>query len=192
MPTIGVLALQGDFEAHLQMLRELDVSARQVRTASSFREVDALIIPGGESTTMLRLLHREHLWGELARFLAEKPVFGTCAGAILLAAAVSHPQQDSFAVMDIAVMRNGYGRQLDSRIVTLHPEPEHEDALGLNLEAVFIRAPIIECVGPSVEVLVRYNGDPVLVRQGKYLAASFHPELTSDSRIHAYFVRSVV
>ncbi|MCW5963944.1 MAG: pyridoxal 5'-phosphate synthase glutaminase subunit PdxT [Bryobacterales bacterium] len=191
MPLIGVLALQGDFEAHLEMMRELSAPAREVRTAAALQEVDALIIPGGESTTMLRLLHRENLWQELARFGEEKPIFGTCAGAILMASEVSHPQQESFSMMDIAVIRNGYGRQLDSRIVLLHPEPGIEEVLGRDLEAVFIRAPIIQRVGPGVEVLVRYNGDPVLVRHGKHLAASFHPELTTDSRIHDYFVRRV-
>lgn len=191
MSLIGVLALQGDFEAHLEMLREVGAHGREVRTAAAMEEVDALVIPGGESTTMLRLLHREKLWEPLARFGAEKPIFGTCAGAILMATEVSHPQQESFGMMDIAVVRNGYGRQLDSRIVRLHPEPGHEELMGTDLEAVFIRAPIISRVGPDVEVLVRYNGDPVLVRQGKHLAASFHPELTTDHRIHAWFVRSV-
>ncbi|MCU0228491.1 MAG: pyridoxal 5'-phosphate synthase glutaminase subunit PdxT [Bryobacterales bacterium] len=191
MPTIGVLALQGDFEAHLAMLREAGAPGCEVRTAQAMEAVDALIIPGGESTTMLRLLRREHLWNALAQFGARKPIFGTCAGAILMANEVSHPQQESFAMMDIAVVRNGYGRQLDSRIVLLHPEPGHDAILGTNLEAVFIRAPIISRVGPEVEVLVRYNGDPVLVRQGHHLAASFHPELTTDHRIHAWFAASV-
>lgn len=191
MPEIGVLALQGDFAAHLEMLEEIGASAREVRTAEGLKLVDALIIPGGESTTMLRILHREKLWDALADFGAKKPIFGTCAGAILMAKDVSHPQQESFAFMDIAVVRNGYGRQIDSRIVALEPEPDAKPLLGENVEAVFIRAPIINRTGDGVEVLMRYNGDAVLVRQGKHLAATFHPELTTDSRVHAYFVRSL-
>jgi pyridoxal 5'-phosphate synthase pdxT subunit len=191
MPTIAVLALQGDFEAHLEMLRGLNIPSREVRTAQALHAADALIIPGGESTTMLRLLHRENLWDDLARFGAEKPIFGTCAGCILMARDVSHPQQESFGMMDLAVMRNGYGRQLDSRIVPLQPEPGIASPLGSDLEAVFIRAPIIERIGDDVEVLVRYNDDPVLVRQGMHMAATFHPELTTDNRIHALFVESV-
>jgi 5'-phosphate synthase pdxT subunit len=191
MPEIGVLALQGDFAAHLEMLEEIGASAREVRTAEGLELVDALIIPGGESTTMLRILHRERLWDALASFGAKKPIFGTCAGAILMAKDVSHPQQESFAFMDIAVVRNGYGRQIDSRIVALEPEPDAKPLLGENVEAVFIRAPIINRAGDGVEVLMRYNGDAVLVRQGNHLAATFHPELTTDSRVHAYFVRSL-
>lgn len=190
MPEIGVLALQGDFAAHLEMLEEIGASAREVRTAEGLELVDALIIPGGESTTMLRILHREKLWDALADFGAKKPIFGTCAGAILMANDVSHPQQESFGFMDIAVVRNGYGRQIDSRIVALEPEPEAKPLIGDNVEAVFIRAPIINRAGDGVEVLMRYNGDAVLVRQGKHLAATFHPELTTDSRVHAFFVRS--
>lgn len=191
MPTIGVLALQGDFEAHLEMLRLLQAPAREVRTAAELHAVDALIIPGGESTTMLRLLRRESLWNELARFGNDKPVFGTCAGCILMASEVSHPQQESFNMLDIAVIRNGYGRQLDSRIVTLQPELAASDVLGSDLEAVFIRAPIIQKTGDAVEVLVRYQDNPVLIRQGKHFAATFHPELTTDSRIHACFANSL-
>jgi 5'-phosphate synthase pdxT subunit len=191
MLEIGVLALQGDFAAHLEMLEEIGASAREVRTAEGLERVDALIIPGGESTTMLRILHREKLWDALADFGANRPIFGTCAGAILMAKDVSHPQQESFAFMDIAVVRNGYGRQIDSRIVALEPEPDAKPLLGENVEAVFIRAPIVNRTGEGVEVLMRYNGDAVLVRQGKHLAATFHPELTTDSRVHAYFVRSL-
>jgi len=191
MPTIGVLALQGDFEAHLEMLRQLDAPGREVRTAAAMDDVDALIIPGGESTTMLRLLHRENMWDRLAQFGAEKPIFGTCAGSILMAKGVSHPAQESFAMMDIDVIRNGYGRQLDSRIVALEPEPDVVEEIGSQLEAVFIRAPVFERTGEDVQVLVRYQDKPVLVRQGKHLAAAFHPELTSDPRVHAYFLKTL-
>jgi 5'-phosphate synthase pdxT subunit len=191
MPQVGVLALQGDFEAHLEMLRLLGAPGREVRTAAALHACDALIIPGGESTTMLRLLHREQLWDDLARFGAEKPVFGTCAGCILMATGVTHPAQESFAMMDIDVVRNGYGRQIDSRIVPLDPENEVAEEIGSQLEAVFIRAPIINRTGDDVEVLVRYLDTPVLVRQGRHLAATFHPELTTDTRIHAYFLKTL-
>ncbi len=191
MPQIGVLALQGDFEAHLEMLRLLGSPGREVRTAAAMHACDALIIPGGESTTMLRLLHREELWDGLARFGAEKSIFGTCAGSILMATGVSHPAQESFAMMDIDVIRNGYGRQLDSRIVPLDPEPAVAEAIGSQLEAVFIRAPIIDRTGEGVDVLVRYLDTPVLVRQGRHLAATFHPELTTDTRVHDYFLKTL-
>lgn len=191
MPEIGVLALQGDYEAHLEKLRQIGASAREVRAAGDFDAVDALVIPGGESTTMLRILHRENLWDALSRFGAEKPVFGTCAGAILMASEVTQPEQESFAFMDMAVVRNAYGRQLDSRIVGLEPEPAAKPLLGDTVEAVFIRAPVIARTGAGVDVLLRYNGDTVLARQGKHLAATFHPELTGDTRVHEYFVRSI-
>lgn len=191
MPTIGVLALQGDFEAHLDVFREIGADAREVRTADAMDAVDALVIPGGESSTMLRILRRENLWDALAKFGSEKPVFGTCAGAILIATEVSHPVQDSFAFMDTSVIRNGYGRQIDSRIVNLEPEAPAKPIFGESMEAVFIRAPIISRTGEDVEVLMRYNGDAVLVRQGKHLAATFHPELTGETRVHQYFVRSL-
>jgi 5'-phosphate synthase pdxT subunit len=142
---------------------------------------DALVLPGGESTTMLKLLHREGLFEPLKAFGESKPIFGTCAGAILLATHVTSPEQESLGLMDIGVQRNAYGRQLDSRVVSLPSE------LG-DLEAVFIRAPIIRSVGPGVKVLATYNNDPVLAEQGRHLVATFHPELTSDSRVHAYFL----
>src|SRR5690606_16174808 len=147
MSEIGVLALQGDYEAHLEKLNQIGASARVVRTAEDLEAVDALVIPGGESTTMLRILHRENLWNALARFGARKPIFGTCAGAILMAADVSQPEQESFGFMDMAVVRNAYGRQLDSRIVSLEPEATAKPLLGDNVEAVFIRAPVIARTG---------------------------------------------
>lgn len=191
MREIGVLALQGDYEAHLEKLKHIGASAREVRTAGDLAMVDALVIPGGESTTMLRILHRENLWDALSRFGAEKPVFGTCAGAILMASEVTQPRQESLGFMDMSVVRNAYGRQLDSRIIGLEPEPEAQPLLGDTVEAVFIRAPVIARVGEGVEVLLRYNGDAVLARQGKHLAATFHPELTGDARVHEFFVRSL-
>ncbi len=192
MPEIGVLALQGDYEAHLEKLGQIGAKAREVRTAEDLAAVDALVIPGGESTTMLRILRRENLWDALARFGAAKPIFGTCAGAILMASEVSGPVQESFGFLDISIVRNAYGRQLDSRVVTLEPEAAAKPLLGDSVEAVFIRAPVISRTGGEVETLARYNGDPVLVRRGKHLAATFHPELTGDIHVHEYFVKSLV
>ncbi|MCA2965921.1 MAG: pyridoxal 5'-phosphate synthase glutaminase subunit PdxT [Acidobacteriaceae bacterium] len=179
--TVGVLALQGDYERHLRALESAGAHPVEVRTAAELAAVDALVLPGGESTTMLKLLHREGLFEPLAAFGREKPIFGTCAGAILLATTVTSPEQESLGLVDIAVQRNAYGRQLDSRVVTL------PSALG-DLEAVFIRAPIIRAAGPAVNVLATYNDDPVLVEQGRHLVATFHPELTVDPRVHAYFL----
>ncbi len=179
--TVGVLALQGDYERHMRALEAVGAHAVEVRTAAEMAAADALVLPGGESTTMLKLLHREGLFEPLKAFGESKPIFGTCAGAILLATHVTSPEQESLGLMDIGVQRNAYGRQLDSRVVSLPSE------LG-DLEAVFIRAPIIRSVGPGVKVLATYNNDPVLAEQGRHLVATFHPELTSDSRVHAYFL----
>lgn len=196
MKTVGVLALQGDYEAHCLALIKAGASAnsvREVRTASELAEVDGLVIPGGESTTMLRLLHRENLFGPLGAFGQKKPIFGTCAGAILLAKSVSSPAQESLQLMDIAVERNAYGRQLDSRVVQLTgddlspPFAQPTDSV----EAVFIRAPIIRGYGPAVKVLATYQGDAVLAEEGLHLVATFHPELTQDSRVHAYFMAKI-
>lgn len=185
MAAIGVLALQGDYEAHVRALRRAGATdVREVRTADELAAVDALVIPGGESTTMLKLLHAGQLWEPLKQFAGQKPIFGTCAGAILTAQRVTNPVQESLGLMDIEVQRNAYGRQLDSRIVKLPFE-------GGELEAVFIRAPIIRNVGPQAKTLLEYNGDPVLVEQGKHLVATFHPELTEDSRVHGLFLEKV-
>jgi len=184
--TVGILALQGDFEAHAKAVRRTGAEAVEVRTAEELEQVDGLIIPGGESTTMLKLLNAMELKEPLRRFAEQKPVFGTCAGAILIAKEVIHPPQESLDLMDIGVERNAYGRQLDSRIVEI--KPENGDLQGGELEAVFIRAPIIRRVGPDAKVIARYNGDPVLVAQGKHMVATFHPELTDDLRIHQMFI----
>jgi pyridoxal 5'-phosphate synthase pdxT subunit len=190
--TVGVLALQGDFDAHQMALARAGADSVQVRDAEQLRHIDGLVIPGGESTTMLKLLHYENLLEPLLQFAHEKPVFGTCAGAILLAKEVSRPSQDSFAIMDIDVERNGYGRQLDSRVAQLEPEADFlERTAPGKLEAVFIRAPIIRRIGAKTKVLVRYNGDPVLVEESHHLAATFHPELTSDSRVHKLFLKKL-
>lgn len=189
-PKIGVLALQGDFEAHQQALARAGAQASEVRTVEQLDSVDGLVIPGGESTTMLKLLREEGLFDSLCAFGREKPIFGTCAGAILLANEVINPVQESLSLVDIGVQRNGYGRQLESRIA--HLEPEKQGRLNdSDIEAVFIRAPIIRRVGEQASVLARYQGDPVLVEQGRHLVATFHPELTKDLRVHQLFLDKV-
>jgi pyridoxal 5'-phosphate synthase pdxT subunit len=183
---IGVLALQGDFEAHEKALARAGAEAVEVRSPADLHHLDGLILPGGESTTMLKLIEQEKLLEPLREFGRGHPIFGTCAGAILLASGVSDPAQASLGLMDIDVQRNAYGRQLDSRIAHLHPE-----GIPGDLEAVFIRAPIIRRVGQNVKVLADYAGDPVLVEQGRHMAATFHPELTDDSRVHLMFLSKI-
>ncbi len=186
---VGVLALQGDFEAHQRALTRAGADAVQVRTAEQLNDIDGLVIPGGESTTMLKLLNYMDLKEPLRLFAQEKPVFGTCAGAILLATDVQNPAQESFGVIDMTVERNAYGRQIDSRVATIEPGEEFQQRAGAgDVEAVFIRAPIIRRTGPAVKVLAEYHGDPVLVEQGKHLIATFHPELTDDARVHRLFL----
>jgi len=181
--TIGVLALQGDFDAHRRRVEELGARAVLVRKAEQLDDVDALIIPGGESTTFLKLLPQNFL-EKLREFVEHKPTFGTCAGAILLAREVENPSQESLGALDIAIARNAYGRQIDSFITDI------ETSLpGGPLEAVFIRAPKFTRVGRDVEVLARENGTPVLVRQGNIMAATFHPELSADTRVHSAFLK---
>lgn len=187
---IGVLALQGDFEAHRLAVERAGAEAVEVRTTAELDSVDGLILPGGESTTMLKLLDAEGLFDKLGQFGQTKPIFGTCAGAILVARAVRSPEQASLGLLDLTVERNAYGRQIDSRIVHLHPEPGSGLA-DAPVEAVFIRAPIIRETGPEVRVLLRYQGDPVLVEQGRHLVATFHPELTTDAAIHRRFLDKV-
>jgi 5'-phosphate synthase pdxT subunit len=185
---IGVLALQGDFDAHEKALARAGADAVQVRTPEELGNIDGLVIPGGESSTMLKLLNETGLKEPLRDFGAHKPVFGTCAGAILLASEVTNPVQESLQLMDIGVERNAYGRQLDSRIVRVSAE---DDRLGPDMEAVFIRAPIIRRVGGGARVLARYNGDPVLVEQGQHLVATFHPELSEENPVHALFLQKL-
>ena len=184
MKIIGVLALQGDFDAHRKAIERAGGRAMEVRTAEDFKACEGLIVPGGESTTMLKLLEIENLTEPLRQFAAEKPVFGTCAGAILLAHSVTSPRQPSLNLIDIDVERNAYGRQLNSEVASV-------DASGQDMEAVFIRAPKILRVGPGGKVLATYNGDPVWVEQGRHMATTFHPELTSDSRVHRRFLEKV-
>jgi 5'-phosphate synthase pdxT subunit len=192
MKKVGVLSLQGDFAAHGAALERAGAQPVYVRESADLRSLDALVIPGGESTTMLKLLRLDGLFDAVAEFGSRKPVFGTCAGAILVADEVSGPAQESLGLMDIAVERNAYGRQIDSRVTQIEPEPEFlaRTAPG-KMEAVFIRAPIIRRVGPAARILARDHGDPVLVEQGRHLVATFHPELTADSRVHALFLKKL-
>jgi 5'-phosphate synthase pdxT subunit len=192
MKRVGVLALQGDFEAHQKAVERAGAACVQVRAAADLEGLDGLIIPGGESTTMLKLLRAEGLMAPLREFGSRRPIFGTCAGAILLANEVSSPAQESLELIDIGVERNAYGRQLDSRVATIRPEADLESRTRPGeMEAVFIRAPIIRRVGEGARVLARYDGDPVLVEQGRHLAATFHPELTGDSRVHELFLQKL-
>src|SRR5690348_3341644 len=177
---IGVLALQGDFDAHRKRLEKLGAEALLVRKPEQLDEVDALIIPGGESTTFLKLLGDEGV-KKLRDFVHTKPTFGTCAGAILLATEIENPTQQGLGALDIRIRRNAYGRQLESSI----REGKFNDA---PLEMVFIRAPRIERVGEGVEVLAEEGNNPVLVRKGKVMAATFHPELSDDTRVHRAFL----
>jgi pyridoxal 5'-phosphate synthase pdxT subunit len=190
---IGVLALQGAFARHVERLRAIGVAAAEVRTPAQLSEVDALVMPGGESTTMSNLLGSTALFDPIAeRIDGGMPVFGTCAGMILLAEKILDGRDDQrhFGVLDITVRRNGYGRQVDSFEADLLLA---DSGLGGAQKArpfhgVFIRAPRVEAVGPDVEVLASFDGDPVLVRQGRLLAACFHPELTDDVRLHQLFL----
>jgi 5'-phosphate synthase pdxT subunit len=192
MARVGVLALQGDFEAHAKALARAGAEPVFVRTRVELDSVDGLVIPGGESTTMLKLLHDENLYEPLGDFGRRRPIFGTCAGAILLAREVSNPAQESLGLMEMAVVRNAYGTQIDSRVARFEPAPEFEARTRPGqLEAVFIRAPIITKVSAGTTVLASYNGDPVLVEQGKHIAATFHPELTGDLRVHELFLRNL-
>jgi pyridoxal 5'-phosphate synthase pdxT subunit len=183
--TIGVLALQGDFDAHRRRLEELGATVTLVRKAEDFDNIDGLVIPGGESTTFLKLMPSQ-LLERLRTFVHAKPTFGTCAGAILLANRVTNPDQPGLNALDITIERNAYGRQIDSAIL------EAATKLGdLPLEMVFIRAPRIQQVGDGVEVLAKRGDDPVLVRQGRVMAATFHPELSDDTRVHAEFLKLI-
>lgn len=184
--TIGVLALQGAFEAHAKALESLGVTAKLIRNPAELKNLDGLIIPGGESTTFLKFLERDGFLDVLQSFVEITPTFGTCAGAILLAKQVENPTQKSLAVLDITVERNAYGRQIDSTILTAPTKLE-----GGPLEMVFIRAPRITHTGPNVETLAERDGFPVLVRQRHLLAATFHPELSADTRVHQLFLNIV-
>ena len=177
---IGVLALQGDFDAHRRRLEELGAQVVLVKKPEQLDEIDGLVIPGGESSTFLKLLGNAG-FEKLKDFVRLKPTFGTCAGAILLAKEVENPHQTGLGAIDIGIRRNAYGRQIDSSI-------RAGSFRGAPIEMVFIRAPRIERLGSQVEVLATEGKDPVVVRQGKTMAATFHPELTQDSRVHQFFL----
>ena len=187
--TVGVLALQGAFEVHKQRLEQLGATAPLVRTSADLVGLDAIVLPGGESTTMSHLLTTSGLFDDLeGRLLDGLAVFGTCAGMILCATDVldARPDQRGFDLIDVTVRRNGYGRQLDSFEADL-------SVVGLadDFHAVFIRAPLVERVGPDVEVLACHDGVPVLVRSGRCTVSAFHPELTDDARLHQLFLHSL-
>lgn len=184
---VGILAIQGDYAAHAAALNRLGASHTFVRTPADLAGVDGLILPGGESTTHLKVLKEEGLFETLKDFAAEGgALFGTCAGAILLAREVHGPSQESLGLLDMTVLRNGYGRQLASDVhmgtTKLRKEP---------VEMVFIRAPIIESVGQRMEILAEDAGHPVLVQCGRVMASTFHPELTQDSTVHEHFLSLV-
>jgi 5'-phosphate synthase pdxT subunit len=192
--TIGVLALQGDFDAHRRRLEELGAEVVLVKKPDQLDHIDGLVIPGGESGTFLKLLG-EQGFAKLKDFVHAKPTFGTCAGAILLATEVENPPQAGLGALNIRIRRNAYGRQIDSSIregkfVARHGSGDpHDAALREDrLEMVFIRAPKIVEVGDGVEVLATEGTDPVAVRQGRVMAATFHPELSADTRVHQAFL----
>jgi pyridoxal 5'-phosphate synthase pdxT subunit len=182
---IGILAVQGDFAAHAAMLAGMGIETAEVRTVQDLEGCDGLILPGGESTTQLQFIQEEGLFDAIKKFAADGgAIFGTCAGAILLATQVKHPEQQSLGLLDMTVFRNAYGRQIASDVVhgpsTLKEEP---------LEMVFIRAPIFDQVGPGVQVLAEYAGKPALVQKDNIMASGFHPELTGDTTVHQHFLQ---
>ena len=186
MPLIGVLAIQGDFDAHRRRLEQLGAQVRLVRKSDELEDLDGIVIPGGESSTMLKFLEHEGFFEKLRNFVRLKPAFGTCAGAILRAQDVENPAQKSLGALDIGIRRNAYGRQLDSHICT-----SDQNGHGRPFEMVFIRAPKISRVGKDVQVLAKSDNDPVWVRQGKTMAATFHPELSEDDHVHREFLKLV-
>lgn len=183
---IGILGLQGCEEPHRRAFAALGIDASVVRYPRELAEVSGLVLPGGESSTMLKLCDAA-LWEALAAFGQRRPVWGVCAGCILLARTVTHPQQRSLGLVDIAVQRNGYGAQNESFVASLAVDLEPSRTLA----AVFIRAPRITAVGASVRVLARWDGDPVMVAEGRHLASTFHPELAESTAVHAYFAETV-
>ena len=184
--TIGVLAIQGDYEAHKARLEQLGAAVVLVRKPEQLDSIDAIVIPGGESSTFLNFLSERGFLEKLREFVRTKPTFGTCAGAILLAKDVENPPQESLGALDIRIRRNAYGRQIDSSIREAQTRLE-----GGPLEMVFIRAPKIVATGKNVQVLASAGEDPVLIREGNIMAATFHPELSPDTRVHQEFLKLV-
>ena len=188
--TVGVLALQGDFEAHQRALHQLGVATRQVRSAAELAAVDGLVLPGGESTTMLKLIDEEGLRGPLENY--GRPMLGCCAGAILMASEVTAPDQGCLSLLDMSVERNAYGRQVHSAVRKVRPSDEFERRTEPGeLEAVFIRAPKIRRVGDSAKTLAADESGPILVESGERLALTFHPELTADRRIQRLLLAKI-
>lgn len=185
-PRIGVLAIQGNYASHAQALTESGASPIEIRKPEQLADLDGLVLPGGESTTMLKFLEKHRFFELLQEFCRAKPVFGTCAGVILLAREVLNPPQRSLGLLDATVERNAYGRQIDSAIITAETS-----LAGGPLEMVFIRAPRIVETGAGVDILALRDGFPALVKQGRIMAATFHPELSSDRRVHRLFVQIV-
>jgi 5'-phosphate synthase pdxT subunit len=184
--TIGILAVQGDFAMHAKMLERIGAKHKLVKHVADFADIDALILPGGETTTMLKFLAERKIGEAIKKFAAEnKPVFGTCAGAILMAKEVLNPEQERLGLIDISIERNAYGRQVDSSV----QQGECPELSSRSVEMVFIRAPIIRRVGEGVKILGRTGELPVLVEQGNLLAGTFHPELTDDETVHRYFLK---
>ena len=184
MKRIGVLGLQGAYAKHLAILQQLDVQAMDVRKPNDLEGCHGLIIPGGESTTMTKLINEIEMHGALIKFSVDRPVFGTCAGMILMATKVDDDRVKTLNLMNIEVERNAYGRQIDSFIDELDVTTNGQ---AFSMRGVFIRAPRIKNMGEGVEVLASVNGEPVLVQEGHHMAAAFHPELTGETRIHNYF-----
>lgn len=186
---IGVLALQGDFAKHLSMLHNLGIETKEVRTSEELESCDGLIIPGGESTVILRQLNFIKMKDNLCEFAKKKPVFGTCAGLILMSNQVQQSSMQPLKLLNIDIERNAFGRQVASfeASVELYLEPKHPKIF----HAFFIRAPRIRASGPHIQVLATYQGEPILVREGHHLGASFHPELTTDPTIHRYFIEMI-
>ncbi len=197
VPAVGILALQGAVERHAAHLAALGAAPREVRVPADLEGLDAMILPGGESTAMCHLLQSSGLFEPLAAFMAERPVMGTCAGMILLAKGADRLPHATFGLMDIDVVRNGWGRQVFSFHEEIAWALPAIPAIGGTptpdtLKAIFIRAPRVTRVGEGVEVLAGFRGEAVVLRQGHLLALSFHPELTEDARVHAWFLRELL
>lgn len=184
---VGVLALQGAFSKHLDMLKKIGAPCLEVRTSKDLAECRGLIIPGGESTTMTKLLQETGLFGDIQEFSREKPIFGTCAGLILMSKEViADACLQPFHILDVALERNAFGRQAESFSTVV--EVALKNAKPLPFPALFIRAPRIQRCGSGVKVLARYGGEPILIREGNHLGATFHPELSNNPLIHEYFL----
>lgn len=190
---VGVLALQGAFNKHAEMMRALGVKAIEVRTPEDLKNCDALIIPGGESTTIMKQMKFIGFIDAFRAFAKQKPVFGTCAGLILMSHDIISDTMQPFNLLDITVERNAFGRQAESfqTEVDFFPKKNVEKSTSQKLKAMFIRAPRIRRTGSDVHILASYEGEPILVQQGHHLGATFHPELTTDNSVHAYFLKMI-